>query len=139
MRYARATMRATLPALVLILSAEFAGAAQQPDRWLYQMAERGQSAAALRAACGEPGPKLHPHCHTVIVSVLSMHYAMTADRPDVASFCPSNISIQQARAAFLRWYDRLGVGTPANVEPALSMPGGVAMLAALHQEFPCLR
>jgi hypothetical protein len=112
------------------------------DEWFDMLTDNGRSAVGLNAVCRATVPAHRDACDSVIAAVMSVHYALVANRPELAAYCPSRQpSIDEARGAFLRWWDRMRAvrGNVGHSIALANMPEGVAVLAALRDEMPCTR
>jgi hypothetical protein len=128
---------ATLAFLTLLAGP--AGAASD-DAWLYGLSDDGRSAVGLNTSCRAKADEL-ADCYLVIASALAVHHIMVANHPELAAYCRRTPpTLEQARTAFLRWYDRLAPQVQGNTQQkmaAVLTPGAVAVIVALRDESPC--
>jgi Rap1a immunity proteins len=125
-------MRPALAALSLsvVFGASMA-AADSPDF----RADDDVSAAGLSASCASRHEESIYACRLAIASTIDIHRLIVANHPELAAYCPKQEpTIEEARLTFLRWMERKEARLVS-----LHISGGVGVLMALRDSWPCMR
>jgi hypothetical protein len=125
-------------AALLLLPAAVSADPSDDRQWRDEMTSMGGSAYWLNSACTSPQQIDQKLCDHVFAAVLTVHRAMTLNRPELAAYCRDREpTVDDARTIFLRWYRRHNETFIPLV--TFEAPAGVAVLAALRDESPCWR
>jgi hypothetical protein len=118
-------------AVVAIVLGASATLADSPHR-------RGHDKVAainLRTSCRLTDEESIYACRLAVASALDIHRLMVSNHPQLAIYCPrQEPTIEEARHLFLAWMERA-----ESRSASMYVSGGVGVLMALRESWPCFR